>query len=139
MTEQVSVTTERVDDLPLLLSHSDKMGVPELLDEYFKPHGNWEGLSLGWTTAIWVAHILEDADHRMNQVQAWAAHRVHALQMCTGQEVSVRGVSDDRLVLVLDALSDEQKWQQFETALNPQIIQVYDLKPQRVRLDSTMA
>jgi len=123
----------------MVRSNRDKMGVPELLDDYFKPHGNWEGLSLGWTTAIWVAHILEDADHRMNQVQAWAAHRVHALQMFTGQEVSVRGVSDDRLVLVLDALSDEQKWQQFETALNRQIIQVYDLKPQRVRLDSTMA
>ena len=69
----------------MVRSNRDKMGVPELLDDYFKPHGNWEGLSLGWTTAIWVAHILEDADHRMNQVQAWAAHRVHALQMFTGQ------------------------------------------------------
>ncbi len=53
MTEQVSVTTERVDDILLLLAHSDMMSVPELLDEYFKPHGNWEGMSLGWTTANW--------------------------------------------------------------------------------------
>ena len=55
MTEQMSVTTERVDDIPLLLGHSDKMGVPELLDTYFKPHGNREGMSLGWTTAVWIA------------------------------------------------------------------------------------
>ena len=137
MTEQVNVTTERVDDIPLLLAHSDKMGVPELLDDYFKPHGNWEGMSLGWTTAIWLTHILSEGDHRMNQVQGWAAHRVQTLSICTGQEVSERGFRDDRLALVLDALSDEQKWQQFETALNRQLIRVYDLKPERVRVDST--
>jgi transposase len=113
------------------------MGVPDLLDDYFKPHGNWEGLSLGSPTAIWLTHILEDADHRMNQVQGWAAHRVQTLSICTGQQVSERGFRDDRLALVLDALSDEQKWQQFETAMNRQLIRVYDLTPKRVRVDST--
>src|SRR6266516_7424473 len=137
MAEQMSVMTERVDDIPLLLAHSGKMGVPELLDEYFKPHGNWEGMSLGWTTAIWLAHILSEGDHRMNQVQAWAAHRVQTLSTCIGQVVNEHCWSDDRLALVLDALSDEQKWQPFETALNRQIIRVYNLKPKRVRVDST--
>lgn len=137
MTEQVNVTTERVDDIPLLVAHSDKMGVPGLLDDYFKPHGNWEGMSLGWTTAIWLTHILSEGDHRMNQVQGWAAHRVQTLTISTGQEVNERSLSYDRLALVLDALSDEQKWQQFETALNRQLIRVYDLKPKRVRVDST--
>jgi transposase len=133
----MEVTTERVDDLPLLLAHSDKMGIPGLLDEYFKPHGNWEGMSQGWTTAIWLTHILSEGDHRMNQVQGWAAQRVQTLSICTGQEVSERSVRDDRLALVLDALSDEQKWQQCETALNRQLIRVYDLSPKRVRVDST--
>jgi transposase len=137
MTEQMNVTTERVDDLPLLLAHSAKMGVPELLDAYFKPHGNWEGLSLGWTTAIWLTHILSEGDHRMNQVQGWAAQRVQTLSISSGQEVSEQSFRDDRLALVLDALSDEQKWQQFETALSRQLIRVYDLKPKRVRVDST--
>ncbi len=137
MTEPLNVTTERVDDIPLLLAHSDKMGVPELLDNYFKPHGNWEGMSLGWTTAIWLTHILSEGDHRMNQVQGWAAHRVETLSICTGQQVTEQSFRDDRLALVLDALSQEQKWQQFETALNRQLIRVYDLKPKRVRVDST--
>jgi transposase len=137
MTEQVNVTTERVDDIPLLLAHSAKMGVPELLDEYFKPHGNWEGISLGWTTAIWLTHILSEGDHRMNQVQGWAAQRVQTLSIATGQHLTEGSFRDDRLALVLDALSDEQKWQQFETALNRQLIRVYDLKPKRVRVDST--
>ena len=57
MVEQLNVTTERVDDIPILLTQSHKLGIAELLDEYFKPHGNW------------VAHILSVGDHRMNQVQ----------------------------------------------------------------------
>lgn len=137
MTEALTVTTERVDDIPILLAQSETMGLTELLDDYFKPHGNWEGISLGWTTAVWLAHIVSEGDHRMNQVQNWAAHRLQTLSLCTGQAVTERGVSDDRLALVLDALSDEQKWQAFEQALNRRLIRVYDLKPKRVRLDST--
>ena len=139
MTKQLSVTTERVDDIPILLIHSDMMGIPELLDNYFKPHGNWEGISLGWTTAVWLVHILSEGDHRMNQVQPWIAHRVQTLHNCTGQAVREQYWSDDRLAIVLDALAQTEPWQQFETALNQHIIRVYQLKPQRVRLDSTTA
>jgi transposase len=139
MAEQLNVTTERVDDIPILLTQSHLMGIPELLDEYFKPHGNWEGTSLGWTTAIWLVHILSEGDHRMNQVQPWVAHRLQTLHSGTGQAVQERYWSDDRLAIVLDALSDDQTWQHFETALTQRIIRVYQLKPQRVRLDSTTA
>jgi transposase len=139
MTEKLTLTTERVDDIPILLALCANMGIAELLDAYFQPHGNWEGTSLGWTTTIWLAHILSEGDHRMNQVQAWAANRVQTLQMCSGQAVRDGNWSDDRLAIVLDALSDDQKWQQFETALNRQIVRVYNLKPKRVRVDSTTA
>ncbi len=139
MTEQLTITTERVDDLPILLAQSDEMGIPEVLDEYFKPHGNWEGMSLGWTTAIWLTHILSEGDHRMNQVQGWVAARLHTLHLCTGQQVQERWWSDDRLALVLDALAQLEAWQRFETALGERIIRVYQLNPQRVRLDSTTA
>src|SRR5260370_735702 len=139
MTEQLTVTTERVDDIPILLTQSDTMGIPELLDDYFKPHGNREGSSLGWTTAVWLAHILSEGDHRMNQVQSWVAHRLETLQLCTGQDMHERSWSDDRLALVLDALAEPEQWQRFETALNQRIIRVYQLNPQRVRLDSTTA
>src|SRR5436309_2108059 len=137
MTEPLTVTTERVDDLPILLTQSDDMGIAALLDEYFKPHGNWEGMSLGWTTAIWLTHILSQGDHRMNQVQGWVAHRLQTLHLCTGQQVQERWWSDDRLALVLDALAQPEQWQRFETALNQRLIRVYDLKPKRVRVDST--
>jgi transposase len=139
MTEELTVTTERVDDIPILLAQSETMGIPELLDHYFKPHGNWEGMSLGWTTAVWLTHIVSEGDHRMNQVQGWVAHRLQTLDCCTEQEVQERYWSDDRLALVLDALAQPEAWQRFETALNQHLIRVYQLNPQRVRLDSTTA
>src|SRR5258707_9915409 len=139
MTEQLTVTTERVDDIPIVLAQSDDMGIADLLDEYFKPHGNWEGTSLGWTTAVWLTHIVSEGDHRMNQVQGWVAQRVQTLQGCTGQEVREQSWSDDRLALVLDALAQPEVWQRFEVALNQRLIRVYQLQPQRVRLDSTTA
>src|SRR5712692_1731747 len=139
MTEQLTMTTERVDDIPVLLAQSEKMGIADLLDAFFQPHGNWEGTSLGLTTTIWLTHIVSEGDHRMNQVQPWAATRVQTLQKCSGQAVRDKEWSDDRLSIVLDALSDDQQWQHFETALNRQIVRVYNLKPKRVRVDSTTA
>ncbi len=137
MTEELTVTTERVDDRPLLLAQSERMGIADLLDSYFKPHGNWEATSLGWTTVVWLTHLLSEGDHRMNQVQSWVAHRQQTLQVCTGQPVQERRWSDDRLALVLDALAQPEQWQCFETALNQCLIRVYQLQPQRVRLDRT--
>ena len=40
---------------------------------------------------------------------------------------------------MLDALAQPEQWQRFERALNQRIIRVYQLRPQRVRLDSTTA
>src|SRR5437899_10616665 len=111
MTEQLTVTTERVDDIPILLAQSDDMGIAELLDEYFKPHGNWEGTSLGWTTAVWLVHILSEGDHRMNQVQPWVAHRLQTLHSGTSQAVQDRSWSDERLAIVLAASVEDQTHQ----------------------------
>jgi hypothetical protein len=94
MTEQLTVTTERVDDISIVLAQSEDMGIAELLDEYFKPHGNWEATSLGWTTAVWLTHIVSEGDHRLNQVQGWVAQRVQTLQAGTGQEVREESWSD---------------------------------------------
>jgi hypothetical protein len=33
MTDELTVITERVDDIPVLLTHMIKMGLPQLLDE----------------------------------------------------------------------------------------------------------
>jgi len=139
MSERQSVISERVDDIPLLLAQMERMGVPSLLDEFFPTHGNWQGLSLGWTTTVWLAHIISEGDHRLNHVQSWAEKHLETLSRCTGQEVRALDFSDDRLADVLSALSRDAAWESFEVALNGHLLRVYDLNPQQVRLDSTTA
>ena len=137
MIEELTVITERVDDIPILLAHMIKMGLPSLLDEHFEVHGNWQGLSLGWTSVVWLAHIVSEGDHRLNQVQPWAEKRLDTLGRCTGQVLEALAWSDDRLAGVLTLLSDDPNWRAFETSLNQRTIRVYDLNPNCVRLDST--
>src|SRR6266498_1667640 len=139
MAETLTIISERVDDIPLLLAQLDRMGVQPLLDEHFPTHGNWVGLSLGWVTVLWLTHILSEADHRLNHVEPWAEQRLHTLRASTGQRVHPLDLSDDRLAAVLEVLSDDKRWQAFEGALTQHLLCVYDLQPERVRLDSTTA
>ena len=139
MADKLKVTTERVDDIPLLLAQAEKIGVAALLDRHFAPHGNWQGCSLGWTATVWLTHILSEGDHRLNQVQGWVADRLQTLGMSTGQALRAGEWSDDRLGIVLDELSDPAQWQAFEQDLNRRTLRVYRLKPSQVRLDSTTA
>lgn len=139
MTNDLNVTTEQVDDIPVLIAQGKKIGIPELLDQHFTVHGNWQGTSLGRTSLVWLSHILSEGDHRLNQVEAWAEKRMRTLEASTGQPVRGGEWSDDRLGIVLDELADDQKWQAFERDLNRQTFRVYDLRPGRVRLDSTTA
>lgn len=139
MPEELTIITERIDDIPVLIAKLDRMGTAELLDEHFPTHGNWQGLSLGWTATGWLSHILSQADHRLNHVQGWAEKRLETLCGCLGRKVRSEDFADDRLAAVLDALGDDHRWAAFETALNQRILRVYDLKGQRVRLDSTTA
>lgn len=139
MTEMLTVISERVDDIPVLLAQSVRMGLPSLLDEHFPSHGNWLGLSLGWVGTTWLGHILSQADHRLNHVQSWAEKRQTTLAGCIGQPVRGLDFSDDRLGDVLHALSDNARWDTFEGALNRRLLRVYDLQPELTRLDSTTA
>ena len=139
MNETLTILSERVDDMPLLLAQVARMGVQSLLDTHFPTHGNWQGLSLGWVTVIWVTHILSQADHRLNHVEPWAEKRLHTLRSCTGQPLHPLDVSDARLALGLQALSDDARWRPLESALTQPLVRVYALRPERIRLDSTTA
>jgi hypothetical protein len=58
MKETLNIETERVDDIPLLLAHMQRMKLAELLDKHFPTNGNRAGLSLGGVSVIWLTHIL---------------------------------------------------------------------------------
>jgi transposase len=131
------ISNERVDDIPLLLSQMRKLELSEQLDEHFKTHGHWQGLSLGQVVVGWLSYILSQGDHRLNQVEGWAAELSHTLKTCLEPSVRSLDFSDDRLASVLDELSQDEEWEAFEGALNSQTLRVYDLHAQTVRLDTT--
>jgi transposase len=139
MNEIPTIITERVDDIPLVLEQIQRMGLPMLFDAHFPIHGNWQGLSLGWVSTIWLSSILSQGDHRLVHVEPWVAQRVGTLGATTGQAVTRVDFTDDRLAIVLRRLSDDTRWAAFEAALNQHTVRVYDLAPARVHVDSTSA
>ncbi|MDQ2806701.1 MAG: transposase [Chloroflexota bacterium] len=136
MLETLTITTERVDDIPLLLAQLRRMDVPRLIDSYFPPHGNWQGLTPGWVTVIWLTHILAQANHRLSHVQRWVTTHLQTLQAASGQVLTPLDFTDDRLASLLHAFSDD-RWPLAEAALTRQILRVYAVPTERVRLDTT--
>lgn len=110
MANNLNVTTEQVEDIPVLMAEGKKIGIQELLDRHFSQHGNWQGTSLGWMGLMWLIHILSEGDHRLNQVEAWVEKRLYTLEASTGKPVRGGEWSDDRLGIVLDELVDDEKW-----------------------------
>jgi len=136
MTE-VSVQTERIDDIPVLIKHQQEMGIAEVIDGIVSRHGNRDGLSIGWMTTGWLTYILSQSDHRLSYVEGWAAKRLNTLNGVMPGGVDAKDFSDDRLGDALDQMSDDQVWQQIEAGLNQRVVRVYELSTETVRVDTT--
>lgn len=139
MATEPIITNERVDDIPVLLTQIERMGVKKLIDKHSPTHGNWQGESLGSVVVIWLAHILSQADHRLNHVQGWACKRLETLKTLIGESLHELDLTDDRLEAALRYLDCDRNWNSFEDELGSSLLQVYDITPERVRLDSTTA
>jgi len=113
------------------------MKIAELLDKYQPAHGNRSGLSLGKVVVVWLSHILSQGDHRMNHVQEWAKQRQEILRGCGLGTFEEKDMTDDRLGDVLRALSHDSHWVAFEQELMGNLVRVYDLQKECVRLDTT--
>ena len=137
MNPEIDITTERIDDFPLLLEVMIQLGLPGLIDQRLKRHGLHQGLSWGWIAAIWLAHILTEGDHRKLPVRAWVRQAGETIERITGMKVGELDFTDDRLTLLLRRLSKPATWQSIETDLGRNILRVYELKPKQVRLDPT--
>lgn len=139
MKEALSIETERMDDIPLLITHMQRMKIAELLDKHIPTHGQRKGLSVGELSVVWLAHILSQADHRMNRVKAWASRRLGTLRGSGMNAFCLQDVTDDRLADVLRLLADDVHWQAFEQELMGHLLRVYDLSATCVRIDTTTA
>lgn len=137
MSTELTLTTERIDDFPLLLSVMQRLGLPGILDHHLGRHGLQRGLSWGWIATIWLAHILTQSDHRKQPVQAWVRQAHETIAKISGQQVSELDFTDDRLTLLLRRLSKLETWQAVEREIGQSILRVYELSPKTVRLDPT--
>ena len=122
----VSLENERIDDIPVIVKMLEGMGITSQVDQFIKPHGNWQGVSGGQVVLLWLSYILTEADHRLNQVRDWVARRQHALEQRIGQEIRATDFTDDRLAEVVRYLSEDSRWQSIESGISEQTIRVYE-------------
>jgi transposase len=137
MDPEIKITTESLDDFPLLLEVMIRLGLPEIIDRQLKRHGLQQGLSWGWIAAIWLAHMQTEGDHRKQPVQEWVRQASETIRRISGQEIRELDFSDDRLMLLLRRLSKAATWEAIETELGHNMLRVYELEAKRVRLDTT--
>ncbi len=136
-TSELTITTERIDDFVLLIEMMKQIDLPGLLDRHLPRHWLQEGLSWGWVTTIWLAHILSQGDHRKLTVRAWVRQAHTTLEHVTGLSIRDTDFTDDRLTIVLRLLSTANVWSAIEQELGQTIIRVYDLTQAPVRVDAT--
>lgn len=138
MTENLQLSHEQVDDVPLLLGLMERLGFPAILDRHLGNHGNHQGISNGWLATVWLSYILSQSDHRKSSVQEWVDDLGHTLETLTGQRLRPGiELSDDRLGIVLSRLSKESARHGIDADLWSGSMTVYDLALESVRLDST--
>jgi transposase len=138
MDTELTITTERIDDVVLLLEVMKRVELPELLDRSLQRHGlSQQELSWGWITTIWLAHILSQGDHRKVTVREWVRQAQTTLAAVTGLTIREEDFTDDRLGLLLRRLSKLATWHTIERDLGRNIVRVYRLPTQTVRLDAT--
>jgi transposase len=139
MSKKITATHERVDDIPTIIAHLKKMRVAKLLATHFPTNGNWQGLSLGWTTLVWLTFILSAGDHRLYRVESWVKAHRRTLRRCLGNKVKPRDLTDDRLATILDYRGVAARWVELERARNQSVLRVYDVQGRVVRVDTTTA
>jgi transposase len=137
MENQLTLTTERIDDLVLLLHVMMQVQLPDLLDRHLPRHWLQQGLSWGWVTTIWLAHILSQGDHRKLTVRDWVAQAQETIQSVTGLTLRETDFTDDRLTIILRQLSKPEYWHAIEKDFAQSAVRVYQLPQERVRLDAT--
>ncbi len=134
----MSATIEQLDDIPVIFNMVKKMGVIESIDNEFVPHKNWKGISVGELTAIWLCFLISTQDHRLSYLVEWARSKMHILSSLLSKDVTINDFSDDKLELLLGYFSQPEKWNSFERIVDTDVIRVFDLETDILRVDATI-
>ncbi len=137
MSETRDITTEQINDLPLLRGIIEDRGIRRMIDARIQPHGGWQGISVGTLVSIWLCHLLMERDHRLVSVRDGVAARTQTVNALLGITLRDTDLTDDRLAHALTMLSDAADQAAVDQALLTDWMQVYALPTTTVRLDST--
>ncbi len=127
--------SERIDDIPLLLAHIERMGLSDTLDAHLPPSGE-SGISSGMLAAVWITHLLSQSDQKQRHIANWAAARAETLRRCVRQPIAQTDLQASRLRNILTGLSHDAVWSAIEIDLSRQIIAQYSLNLDTIRITS---
>ena len=137
MWNTLDLVHERVDDIPLILGLTQRLNLPEILDQGLGRHHLHQGLSPGWLATVWITYVLSQADHRKSAVRDWVRTHRTTLERLIGQPIRDADFTDDRLAILLRRLAPAAVRSDLEARLWAGTCQVYQLPVEQVRLDST--
>lgn len=131
------ITSEQINNLPLLLGILNDLGIRDQIDAHIRPHGHWQGASLGTLATIWLSHILQERSHTLLPVRTWAHDRAHTINTLLDITLRDTDCTDDRLANLLTKLGTPALQSALDAALMQHWIRVYHLPTDTVRLDTT--
>jgi hypothetical protein len=103
--ETIAITTEQINDLPLLLRIVEELRTRQRIDAQIRPPGSWQGISGGTLVRSWRCHLLLlERAHRLLVVRDGAAARAQTLTDLLGGCLRPTALRDDRLATVLPLL-----------------------------------
>lgn len=135
----MEISSERVDDIPLIVKMLQQMEIVKWIDQQLKqPHGNHQGLSYGQLSVILLIYIISQSDHRLSAAEAWVNSHRKTLELSTGWSIGAKDVTDDRLARVVEEFGKQaEACQKIEQKLGQHLIRAYELPTEVGRVDTT--
>jgi transposase len=135
----MEISSERVDDIPLIASLLKQMEIAKWIDQQLKqPHGNHQGLSYGQLSVLLLIYMISQSDHRLCAAESWVNSHRKTLELVTGWCIREKDVTDDRLARVLEQFGlQPEACQEIEQKLGKHLIRAYELPTEVARLDTT--
>jgi transposase len=138
-TPQCRTTSERSDDIPLLLHQLQQLQIAEIIDGCLPAsHGNRQGLSYGQLSVLFLSYIMSQGDHRLCAVEDWSNQHIQTLMTGSGWSIKAKDASDDRLSALLEVIGRQiESREQIEQQLGQRMIQAYELPTEIARCDTS--
>jgi transposase len=109
-----------------------------LVDHHGQPHREWEGLSYGQLTVLFLACVLQQREHRLSYFANRLQHHRHGVQSTTGWARSPKEGTNDRLGIVLQTLgSNAKRLHAFHQQHGQHLVHAYALPTDGACYDTT--